>query len=107
LLSSRANADQIPTEFNDEQTTRVVRKQERVPGERRDKTITDFGKVADVGQVLKDLHFPVSKQEILNFIINSHLPQSRQILADIQQIEDNNRMYQNAFEVAKAAKLVR
>ena len=33
---------EIPTEYNEEQTQRVIRKQHRISGEGRDKTIYDF-----------------------------------------------------------------
>ena len=35
--NSSLQKDQIPTEFNEEQTQRVVRKQHRISGEARDK----------------------------------------------------------------------
>ena len=42
---------QIPTEYNEEQTLRVVRKQDRITGEARNKTINDFPYAADIAQV--------------------------------------------------------
>ena len=33
---------QIPTEYNEEQTLRVIRKQNQIAGEARNKTINDF-----------------------------------------------------------------
>ena len=55
--------DKIPTEFTEEQTQRVVRKQHRISGEARDKTIYDFLYTAKeaVARVLKDLDFPTNK----------------------------------------------
>src|SRR5919202_4683398 len=75
---------QIPTEYNEEQTLRAIRKQDKVIGETRSKTINDFPYTAAIAQVLKDLEFPIKflqKQQSKN-------PQSREILSILQQIEE-------------------
>ena len=96
--------EQIPTEYNDEQTLRAVRKQSQIPGERKEKTINDFPKAAAVGQILKDLGFPADKQTIVAFVEKLNSPQSREILPVIEKL--NEKRYENVSEVVNATGLV-
>ena len=98
--------EQIPTEYNEEKTLRVLRKQNKISGEGRVKTISDIPKTAALGQILKDLKFPADKNTILQFIENSSDPQSNdaEILSIIKKI--NNMLYKNVAEVIKACNLV-
>jgi len=84
--------EQIPTEYNEEHTQRVVRKQDQIPGEGREKTINDFPYSAAVGQVLKDLEFPADKHKIIKYIQQkqSTMPESNGILSILQQIEERD-----------------
>jgi hypothetical protein len=75
--SGSEHPEQIPTEYNEEQTLRAVRKQSQIPGERKEKTINDFPKAAVVGRILKDLDFPASKQTIVTFVEKLNTPQSK------------------------------
>ena len=97
---------QIPTEYNEEQTQRATRKQHRISGEGRDKTIYDFPYAAAIAQVLKDLEFPTNKQRIIQHIEQKQpiMPESREILSVLQQIEEKD--YSNTADVTKAAGLV-
>jgi hypothetical protein len=46
--------EQIPTEYNEEQTLRVIRKQDQIPGEgRRSKTINDMQNTAAISTASK------------------------------------------------------
>jgi hypothetical protein len=103
--SGSEHPDQIPTEYNEEQTLRAVRKQSQIPGERKEKTINDFPKAAAVGQILKDLEFPADKQTIISFIEELNTPQSREILPIIEKL-DKGKQYESVSEVANAAGLV-
>ena len=103
--SGSEHPDQIPTEYNEEQTLRAVRKQSQIPGERKEKTINDFPKAAVVGQILKDLEFPADKQTIVSFIEELNTPQSREILPIIEML-DKGKRYESISEVANAAGLV-
>ncbi len=96
----------IPTEYNEEETLRVLRKQNKVPGEGRSKTINDFPKTAAIGKILKDLKFPADKSTILHFIENPDNPQSKdkEILSIFEKI--GNKQYENVGDIAKAANLV-
>jgi Protein of unknown function (DUF2795) len=98
---------QIPTEYNEEQTLRAIRKQDQITGETRSKTVNDFPYVAAVAQVLKDLEFPADKEKIIKFLQQqqSKNPQSREILSILQEIEEK-REYNNIADITKAARLV-
>jgi hypothetical protein len=50
--------EQIPNEFNEEQTLRIIRKQDQIPDEGRSKTVNDMPSVAALVQLLKDFEFP-------------------------------------------------
>jgi Protein of unknown function (DUF2795) len=97
--------EQIPTEYNEEQTLRAVRKQSQVPGEHKEKTINDFPKAAAVGQILKDLNFPADKQTIVTFIKKLNSPLSKEILPLIESLNDEKR-YENVSDIAKDTGLV-
>lgn len=101
---SREKREQIPTEYNEEQTQRTLRKQDNIPGEQRDRTVSDFPQAAALGQVLKDLEFPADKNTIIRFAEQSNRPEGREIMPVLQKLDE--RQYQNVSEVAEAARLV-
>jgi hypothetical protein len=103
-MPERENKEQIPTEFNVEETQRTLRRQDRVEGEQRDKTVSDFPQAAALGQVLKDLEFPADRVSIIRFVEQSNRPDRNEVLPVVQKIGD--RQYQNVSEVAEAARLV-
>ena len=103
-MSERESREQIPTDYNEEQTQRTLRRQDRVQGEQRDKTVSDFPQAAAVGQVLKEMNFPADQGAIVRFIEQSNRPASKEVLPFVQKIDE--RQYQNVSEVAKAARLV-
>jgi Protein of unknown function (DUF2795) len=98
---------QIPTEYNEEQTLRAIRKQDKVIGETRSKTVNDFPYTAAIAQVLKDLEFPAYKEKIIKFLQQqqSKDPQSREVLSILQQIEEK-REYNSIADITKAVGLV-
>jgi hypothetical protein len=75
--SGSEHPEQIPTEYNEEQTLRAIRKQTKIPGEHKENTINDFPKAAAVGQILEDLDFPADKQTIVTFVEKLNSPQSK------------------------------
>ncbi|HJS67979.1 MAG TPA: DUF2795 domain-containing protein [Nitrososphaera sp.] len=103
-MSEREKREQIPTEYNAEQTLRALRKQDRVEGEQRDKTVSDFPQAAALGQVLKELDFPADRSKIVRFVEQSNRPERNEVLQVVQKIEE--RQYHNVSEVAEAARLV-
>ena len=102
--SGSEHPEQNPTEYNEEQTLRAVRRQSQISGERKEKTINDFPKAAAVGQILKDLDFPADKQKIVTFVEKLNSPQSREILPVIEKLHE--KRYENVSEVANATGLV-
>ena len=102
--SGNERPEQIPTEYNEEQTLRAVRKQSQIPGERKEKTINDFPKAAAVGRILKDLDFPAGKQTIVTFVKKLNTPQSREMLPLMEKLDE--KRYENVSEIASAIGLV-
>ena len=102
--SGRDHPEQIPTEYNEEQTLRAVRKQSQIPGERKEKTVNDFPKAASVGQILKNLDFPADKQTIVTFVEKLNTPDSKEILPVIEKLDE--KQYESVSEVANATRLV-
>ena len=99
--------EQIPTEYNEEQTLRIMRKQDQIPGKgRRSKTINDMPSTAALAQLLKDLEFPADKSKIVKFIQQKKTndPKSNQILPILNKIEE--KQYQNVADITLSAKLV-
>src|SRR5919197_1391931 len=97
--SGGEHPEQIPTEFNEEQTLRAVRKQSQIPGERKEKTINDFPKAAAVGQILKELDFPADKRTIVTFVEKLNTPQSREILPLMDKLDE--KQYESVSQIAK------
>jgi hypothetical protein len=99
--------EQIPSEYNEEQTLRIIRKQDQIPGEgRRSKTINDMPGAAALAQLLKDFEFPAYKSKIVEFIKQEKTSDanSNQILPLLYKIEE--RKYQNVADISLSAKLV-
>jgi Protein of unknown function (DUF2795) len=103
-MSEREKREQIPTEYNEEQTQRMLRRQDQVQGEQREKTVSDFPQAATLAQVLKDLEFPADKGAIIRFVERSNRPERNEVMPLVQTIDE--RQYQNVSEVAEAARLV-
>jgi hypothetical protein len=103
-MSERVKREQIPTEYNEEQTQSTLRRQDQVQGEQREKTISDFPQAAALAQVLKDLKFPADKRAIIRFVEQSNRPERNEVMPLVQRI--NDRQYHNVSEVAEAARLV-
>jgi hypothetical protein len=103
--SGGEHREQIPTEYNEEQTLRAVRKQSQIPGQRKEKTINDFPKAAAVGQILKDLDFPADKQTIVTFVEKLNTPNSKEILPVVEKL-DYEKQYESVSEVINAIRLV-
>src|SRR5919108_1834048 len=80
----------IPTEYNEEQTLRFLRRQNSVAGEERVKTVADIPIAATLAQVLKDLVFPANKKIIIEFIEQQAVnnPKCYEILPVIQSIDE-------------------
>ena len=100
----RENPEQIPSSHSEGQTEAQVSKQARIEGERKEVDVKDYPKAAAIAQVLKDLQFPADKKQIVDYVERAR-PQSEEIVADIQKIED--KRYENVSDVTRAAGLVK
>jgi ATP-dependent Lon protease len=99
--------EQIPSEYNEEQTLRIIRKQNQIPGEgKRSRTINDMPNATALAWLLKHFEFPAYKSKIIEFIqqAKNSDPNSNQILPVLDRIE--KRQYQNIADISLSAKLV-
>lgn len=110
--SRHAYDQEIPTEENKEQTQNVIEEQNQVVGERRDdQIVTNFPEAAAMGRILMNVGFPADKNKIIQFVQKKQEsnPECRfdckEILPLLRKIQE--RHYENAFEVTRAAGLVR
>jgi hypothetical protein len=103
----KKESQQIPTEYNEEQTLRLLRRQNQVTGEQRAKTINNVPITAAIGEVLKDLDFPADKRKIINFVQQQTInnPKCNEILPILQNV-DEEKKYHNAFEITVEAGLI-
>jgi hypothetical protein len=96
-----------PKWIHEEQTLRIIRRQDQIPGEgRRSKTINDMPSAAALARLLKDFEFPAYKSKIIEFIQQRKNgdPNSNQILPVLDKIEE--RQYRNVADISLSAKLV-
>jgi hypothetical protein len=80
--------------------------QNHIAGQRRQQTITDMPRAAEVGQALKDLRFPADKRRILLFLQerSNTNPNYQKMVSLLDKMED--RQYENVYDVTNAAGLV-
>ena len=96
--------EQIPTEYNEEKTLRVIRKQNHIRGEgKRSKTINDLPLTAKLARALKDLEFPANKNEIVEFVQRKS-NEASQIILVLDKIEE--RKYYNVADITLSTKLL-
>ena len=98
--------EQVPSEYNEEQILRIIRKQDQIAGGgRRSKTVNDMQSVAALARLLKDFEFPEYKNRIIEFIQQKKKsdPNSNQILPLLNKIEE--RQYQNIADISLSANL--
>ena len=98
---------QIPSIQNEQDIQNVMEAQNHIAGQRRQQTVTDIPRAAEVGQALKDLRFPADKRRIQLFVQQQqphNNPDYQKIVSLLDKIED--RQYQNVSDVTKAAGLV-
>ena len=91
---------------------KIWEEQDQVAGVRRDdEIVTNFPEAAAMGRILMNVGFPADKNKIIQFVQKQQEsnPECRfdckEILPLLQKIEE--RHYENAFEVTRAAGLVR
>jgi len=96
----REKSDQIPNSNNDDRTQRIVNEQDNIPGQRKE-VQGNYGQLASIGQILKDMDFPATKNEIVKYVKSNNADSN--ILERLQNIDEKE--YQNSAEVASAVEL--
>lgn len=111
--SKRENPDQIPQEDDTQgKTGRAVSEQAGVQGQRKEVNVESYSKVAAIGQILKDMHFPADKNRIVSFARqqqssgadNKNIENRDDILSTLQNLEE--REYKNVSDVTTALGMV-
>ena len=101
--SKRGYPAQIPKKDVSGEVEKVISEQGGIEGQRKEVNVESYSKTASLGQILKDLDFPASKDKIMQFVQQKN-PTDGDLLSSLKKIED--RQYQNVSDVAKAAGLV-
>ena len=105
--NKRENPEQIPGEDDPQgKTGKVISEQAGVEGQRKEVNVESYSKVADIGQILKDIEFPANKNKIIEYVKQHANTQSKEeILTRLQQkLED--REYKNVSDITTTAGLV-
>jgi Protein of unknown function (DUF2795) len=101
--SERGDSSQIPKgEDVPAEVQKVVSEEAGVEGQRKEVNVESYSKVASLGQILKDLDFPASKDKIIQFVQQRNADD--ELISQLKKIED--RKYQNVSDVTKAAGMV-
>ena len=101
--TDRGDPSQIPKgEDVPAEVQKVVSEEAGVEGQRKEVNVESYSKVASLGQMLKDLEFPASKDKIIQFVQQRN--SDDELISKLRNIED--RQYQNVSEVSKAAGMV-
>lgn len=102
MSDKRENPDQIPGEENIGETQKVISEQGGITGERKEVNVESYGKVAALGQILKDLDFPANKDKVIKFV--KAYVTDKEILEKLEKIKD--REYKNVAEITHETDLV-
>jgi Protein of unknown function (DUF2795) len=101
--TERGDPSQIPRgEDVPAEVQKVVSEEAGVEGQRKEVNVESYSKVASLGQILKGLDFPASKDKIIQFVQQRN--SDDELLSKLKNIED--RQYQNVSDVSKAAGMV-
>ncbi len=84
----------------------MVSEQGGVEGQRKEVNVESYSKVAKIGQILKDIEFPVTKQKIIEHIkqLHSDSQENEVILEKLEKLDE--REYRNVSDITMAAGLV-
>ena len=106
----RENPDQIPRgDDSQSETGRVVSEQAGVQGQRKEVNVESYSKVAEIGQILKDMDFPADKNKIISFARQQQSSaqgskNTEDILSALQNLQE--REYKNVSDVTTALGMV-
>src|ERR1051326_6595726 len=101
--NKRGDPQQIPKEDVSGEVEKVISEQGGVEGQRKEVNVESYSKTASLGQILKDLDFPTTKDKIVKFV-QQQKNANGDLLSIVQRIEDKE--YRNVSDVTKAAGLV-
>lgn len=104
--NKRGDPQQIPKEDVSGEVEKVISEQGGIEGQRKQVNVESYSKTASLGQILKNLDFPASKDMIVQFVQQQQLKNANDsnLLSLLQRIED--KQYQNVSDVTKAAGFV-
>ena len=102
MSDKRENPEQIPGDDNLGETQKVISEQGGIPGERKEVNVESYGKVASLGQILKNLEFPANKDKIIKFVKASVT--DKDILNKLEKLE--NKEYRNVAEITHETDLI-
>jgi hypothetical protein len=100
---NRGDPQQIPKEDVQGEIEKIISEQGGVEGQRKEVNVESYSKTASLGQILKDLDFPTTKDKIVKFV-QQQKNANGDLLSIVQRIED--KQYRNVSDVTKAAGLV-
>ncbi len=105
--NKRENPEQIPKEDDTQgKTGKVISEQAGVEGQRKEVNVESYSKIADLGQLLKDVEFPADKEKIIEHLKRqANIRGKEEILTEFQQ-KLKNREYKNVSDVTTSAGLV-
>jgi hypothetical protein len=102
--TERGDPSQIPKgEDVPAEVQKIVSEEAGVEGQRKEVNVESYSKVAYLGQILKDLDFPASKDKIIQFV-QKRSSGDDELLSKLTKLED--RQYQNVSDVSKAAGMI-
>lgn len=96
--------------YSERQIRNNVSRQDKLPGQKRTKIVSDFRYAALIAQLLKNLDFPAHKNRIIQFTLDQDSEsidssQIREMLSLLQQIQEKH--YKNVSDIIQALDLVR
>jgi hypothetical protein len=101
--NKRGDPQQVPKEDVSGEVEKVISEQGGIEGQRKEVNVESYSKTASLGQILKDLDFPTTKDKIVKFV-QQQKNANGDLLSIVQRIED--KQYRNVSDVTKAAGLV-
>jgi actin-related protein len=96
--------------YSEKEIRNIASKQDKLPGQKRTKIVSDFKYPVVIAQFLKNLDFPAHKNTIIQFMLDKEpesidSSQTREMLSLLQQIQE--KYYKNVSEIIDALDLVR
>jgi hypothetical protein len=96
--------------YSEKQIRDIATQQDKLPGQKRTKIVSDFRYPVVIAQFLKNLDFPAHKNTINQFILDQesesiNSSQIREVLSLLQQIQE--KYYKNVSDIIQSLDLVR